>query len=114
MEFMLVFYLESGQGPDPQVMSEMGRFAGRLSEKGQMRGGAPLHPDAEGARIRGYGDDAIVTDGPFAETKEVIAGYFMIDCEGREEAVALAKQCPHAKIGLVEVREVFPVPDAPG
>ena len=113
MEFMLVFYLEPGQDPDPAVMAEMGRFAGGLSEKGKMRGGAPLHPDTRGARVRGHGRDALVTDGPFAETKEVIAGYFLIDCDDLDEAVAIAKECPHGRLGTIEVREVFPVPGPP-
>jgi hypothetical protein len=78
-----------------------------------MRGGAPLHPVEEGARIRVTGGEASVTDGPFTETKEIIAGYFMVDCDSREEAIEIAKQCPHARAGIVEVRQVIPVGGPP-
>jgi hypothetical protein len=112
MEFMLVFYQEEGVDYTP-VMPEMGKFAGELAEKGQMRGGAPLHPISEAARIRVDENQVSVTDGPFAETKEIIGGYFMVDCASRAEAIEIAKRCPHARLGLVEVRQVIPVGGPP-
>ena len=111
MEFMFVFF--ETDSPRPDLMSEMGEFAGKLAAQGKMRGGAPLHSSAEGARIRVVDGRATVTDGPFTETKEIIGGYFLIDCESRDEAVEIAKTCPHAKVGNVEVRQVIPMGGPP-
>ncbi len=113
MEFMMVFYQGEGWTPNSGLHAEMGEFAGKLAQKGKMRGGAPLHPVEEGARIRVTSGEASVTDGPFTETKEIIAGFFLVDCESREEAIELAKQCPHARAGFVEVRQVIPVGGPP-
>ncbi len=113
MEFVLVFYQDDQWTPDPELMGEMGKFAGQLAAEGKMRGGAPLHPVEEGARIRVHDGEASVTDGPFTETKEIIAGFFIIDCESREEAIEIAAKCPHARAGLVEVRQVIPVGGPP-
>ena len=113
MEFMLLMLTER-DGPDaPSVFPEMGKFAGELASQGKMRGGAPLHPETEGARIRVADGQPSVTDGPFTETKEVVGGFFMIDCESREEAVEIAKRCPHGRIGIVEVRQVIPMGGPP-
>ena len=56
---------------------------------------------------------ATVTDGPFTETKEIIGGYFIIDCESREEAIEIAKKCPHGRVGTVEVRQIIPMGGPP-
>ena len=109
MDFMLIMITDRDAPGDPSVFPEMGKFAGELASQGKMRGGSPLHPETEGARVRGGSGSPVVTDGPFAETKEVIGGYFLIDCESREEAVEIAKRCPHNKIGVVEVRQVIPM-----
>ena len=114
MEFMLIFYNDESQPSQaPDLMPEMGEFAGKLAAQGEMRGGAPLKPGAEGARIRVSDGDATVTDGPFTETKEIIGGFFTIECEDREEAIEVAKTCPHARVETVEVREVIPVGGPP-
>lgn len=114
MDFMLIFIHTDGAGDhDPSVFQDMGKFAGELAAQGKMRGGSPLHPVAEGARVCGGGASQVVTDGPFAETKEVIGGFFMIDCESREEAVELAKRCPHSRFGITEVRQVIPMGGPP-
>ena len=113
MDFMLIMITERDAPGDPSVFPEMGKFAGELASQGKMRGGNPLHPETEGTRIRGAGSGQVVTDGPFAETKEVIGGFFMIDCESAEEAVEIAKRCPHNKIGLCEVRQVIPMGPPP-
>jgi hypothetical protein len=70
MEFMLIMLTDRDTEVDASIMPEMGKFAGELAATGKIRGGSPLHPEAEGTRIRG----SIVTDGPFTETKEVIGG----------------------------------------
>jgi hypothetical protein len=112
MEYMLVFY-QTEDWDHPDLMPEMGQFAGKLAAEGKMRGGAPLHPVSEGARIRYQGDQPSVTDGPFTETKEIIGGYFMIEAASREEAIEIGKNCPHARFGTVEVRQVIPVGPPP-
>ena len=113
MDFMLIMITDRDGPEDPSVFPEMGKFAGELAAQGKIRGGSPLHPETEGTRVRVRDGSLLVTDGPFAETKEVIGGYFLIDCESAEEAVELAKRCPHNRIGVVEVRQVLPVGGPP-
>lgn len=113
MEFMLIMLTDRDTEPDPSIMPEMGKFAGELAAAGKLRGGSPLHPETEGRRVRGAGEAISVTDGPFAETKEVIGGFFMLDCEGLEEATEIARRCPHNKIGFTEVRQVIPMGPPP-
>ena len=107
MDFMLIMSTERDGPVDPSVFPEMGKFAGELSAQGKLKGGQPLHPEAQGARIRLSGTQPVVTDGPFTETKEIIGGYFIIECESREEAIEIAKRCPHTRVGFVEVRELI-------
>jgi len=107
MEFMLIMY--EGEPIPEGLMAEMGEFAGKLGAQGKMREGAPLQPAEQAVRIRVEDGSTSVTDGPFAETKEIIAGYFVIDCADRDEAVEHAKACPHARIGKIEVREIIPM-----
>jgi hypothetical protein len=109
MQFMLILGSERGAKFDESVYPEMGQFAGELASQGKIRGGSPLHPEETGARVRLSRGKPVVTDGPFTETKEVIGGFFMIDCKDMQEAVAIAKRCPHLKNGFVEVREVIPM-----
>lgn len=109
MEFMLILASRRGAEFDESVYPEMGKFAGELAAKGKIRGGSPLHPEEQGARVRLSRGKAVVTDGPFTETKEVIGGYFLIDAKDRREAVAIAKRCPHLRNGFVEVRRVIPM-----
>jgi hypothetical protein len=109
MDFMLILGTLRDATFDESVYPEMGRFAGELAAQGKIRGGSPLHPEGEGARVRLAGKRAVVTDGPFTETKEVIGGFFMIDAESLREAVEIAKRCPHLRNGFVEVRQVIPM-----
>src|SRR5262245_59919232 len=91
---------------DRATMEEMGRFAREVAGEGKIRGGNPLHPEPEGARVQWRGGRAIVTDGPFAESKEVVAGYFVVEAAGRDEAIEVARRCPHVRAGVVEVRRM--------
>ena len=83
MQFMLIFGSARDAKSDESVFPEMGKFAGELAAQGKIRGGAPLHPEEEGARVRLASGKAVVTDGPFTETKEVIGGFFMLECKDR-------------------------------
>jgi hypothetical protein len=104
MEFMLILLADREAPDDPGIYPEMVRFTRELAGSGQLRGGAPLHPELEGARVTGDG----VMLGPFP-SRVVIGGYFLIDCRGRAEAIEIARRCPHARVGTVEVRQVVPM-----
>jgi hypothetical protein len=109
MQFMLILSSRRGAEIDESVFPEMGKFAGELAAQGKLTGGAPLHPEEQGARVRLSKGKVVVTDGPFAETKEVIGGFFMLEVKDRREAISIAKRCPHIKGGFVEVRRVIPM-----
>jgi hypothetical protein len=104
MEFVLIMLADREAPEDPSIYPEMGRFAGELAGSGNLRGGAPLHPEAEGARVTGDG----VLLGPFP-SRVVIGGYFLIDCKNRAEAIEIARRCPHTRVGTVEVRQLVPM-----
>jgi len=105
VEFMFLIVDRKGaRSGEPAGMAEMGKFAGELVQQGKLKGGAPLHPEAEGVRVEVRDGKALVTDGPFAESKEVIAGSFVVEAASRTEAIEIAKRCPHARAGIVEVR----------
>ena len=108
MEFLLIMRSDRDAPDDPSVYPEMGKFAGELAASGKLRGGSPLHPERKGARVRAGRRGPVVSDGPF-KTKEVIAGYFLVECKSRKQAIAIAKRCPHTRVGVVEVRQVIPM-----
>ncbi len=108
MEFMLVFAAPQGTPHlEPaalaEAMAEMGKHARKLASQRKLRRGAPLAHEDAGARVRVRAGSAVVTDGPFAESKEVIAGFWIVDVASREEALEIARNCPHARHGIVEV-----------
>ena len=80
----------------------------RLVGEGRLKGGGRLRPAEEARRMRTRDDRTRVLDGPFVETKEVIAGWMVIEAESMDEALKLAAECPNAALGKVEVREVVP------
>src|SRR5262245_1326989 len=97
MEFMFLFTeREDASARDPERFAEMKEFAGELAGHGQLRRGAPLAPSSDGARIRVRDGRALVSDGPFAESKEVVGGVWIVDVGSREEALEIARRCPHA------------------
>jgi hypothetical protein len=100
---------EGGQMPSEQMLTEMGNFNEEMVKAGIMLGGDGLHPSSKGARIQFDGDERTVVDGPFAETKELIAGYWIIQAKSREEAIEWMKRCPNPMEGggELEIRQVF-------
>ncbi len=105
MEFMLMFMVPRGAPAATEAgMAEMGAYAAELAAKGTLRRGAPLANDDAAAQIRLRDGEPFVTDGPFAEAKELVAGFWVVEVESREEAVAIAARTPHARTGVVEVR----------
>ena len=92
----------------------MGKFNEELVKAGVMLAGEGLHPSSKGARVRFSGDKRIVTDGPFAETKELIAGFWMWQCKSKQEAIDWVKRCPNPMPNTeaeIEIRQVFEAAD---
>ncbi|WP_019916335.1 YciI family protein [Methyloversatilis discipulorum] len=100
---------EAGVMPDEALLTEMGRFNEELVKAGVMLGGEGLHPSSRGARVRFSGTAREVTDGPFAETKELIAGYWVWQCASLQEAIDWVKRCPNPMPGEseIEIRQIF-------
>ena len=98
--------------PDKESTLEYTEFARRATEAGVMRGGEALHPVTMSTTITvsgGKGGDVLVTDGPYAEAKEVLAGYFLLEAADLDEAIAWAAQIPAAWRGKIELRPIAPV-----
>ena len=110
---MLVLYEDPDMVATEQQRQEavqrVGEYAMGLVTDGTLKGGAPLHPVGEAKKVRTRQGQQRVLDGPFAEAKEVIAGYFIIEAPSSEAAVAIAGKCPNAEFGSVEVREIVPM-----
>jgi len=101
---------ETGVPPDEKLLGEMGKFNEELVKAGVLLAGEGLHPSSKGARIRFEGDKRTVVDGPFAETKELVAGFWMIQVKSREEAIAWMKRCPNpmpGEVSEIEIRQVL-------
>jgi len=106
VEFMLLFTERNGGPPDTGGFAEMKKYAGELASQGKLRRGAPLGFDSASARVRVRDGKALVSDGPFAESKEVVGGFWILDVSSREEAIEIAGRSPHARYGTVEVHPV--------
>jgi len=100
---------EAGVMPSEELLREMGKFNEELVKAGVMLAGEGLHPSSRGARVRFSGSKRTVIDGPFAETKELIAGFWLWRCESMEAAIEWAKRCPNptGAEGELEIRQVF-------
>ncbi|RYF42315.1 MAG: YciI family protein [Comamonadaceae bacterium] len=113
MRFMVIVKAtadsEAGIMPSEQLLAEMGRYNEELVKAGIMQNGDGLHPSSKGARVRFSGADRTVIDGPFAETKELIAGYWLWNCASLKEAIEWVKRCPNPMPGdsEIEIRQVF-------
>jgi hypothetical protein len=103
---------EAGVLPDEQMLSEMGKYNDEMVKANVMLSGEGLHASSTGARVRFSGGKRTVTDGPFTETKELIAGFWLIQVKSREEAIEWAKRIPFED-GEVEIRQVFELEDFP-
>jgi hypothetical protein len=114
MPYMLLILEEPGQratrndAEGHAVYERMLRFADDLKTRGVLMAVESLSSQHDAARVRVNGGRAQVLDGPFAEAKEMVGGFFLVDCKTREEAVAIARQCPAAEWATVEVRETGP------
>ena len=104
---------EAGVLPDEQLLSEMGRYNEELVKAGVMLAGEGLHPSSKGKRVKFSGAQRTVIDGPFAESKELIAGFWLWQVGSMEEAVEWVRRCPNPMLGEseIEIRPVFEAED---
>jgi hypothetical protein len=104
---------EAGQMPSQQLLTEMGKFNEELVKAGIMLAGEGLHPSSKGARVRFSGKNRIVIDGPFTETKELIAGFWLWKVSSFQEALDWVKRCPnpHEEESEIEIRPLFEIED---
>ena len=104
---------EAGVMPSEQLLTEMGKFNEALVKAGVLLAAEGLHPSSKGARVKFSGSKRTVVDGPFAETKELVAGFWMLQVKSKEEAIEWIKRCPNPMEGEseIEIRQVFDAED---
>ena len=104
---------EAGVLPDQEILTEMGKYNAALAEGGLLLAAEGLHPSSKGARVTFSGSTRTVTDGPFAETKELLAGFWLWQVQSMEEAIAWVKRCPMPDDAEteIEIRQVFEAED---
>jgi hypothetical protein len=105
---------EAGVTPDQKLLADMGRFNEELVKAGIMLEGEGLHPSSRGTRVKFSGTKRTVIDGPFPETKEIIAGYWLWRVKSKEEAIEWVKRCPNPMPNVeseIEIRQVFEAED---
>ena len=118
MRFMVIVKAskdsEAGVMPSEQLLAAMGKYNEELAKAGVMEAGEGLHPTSKGARVRFSGDKRTVIDGPFSETKELIAGYWLFKVNSRQEAIDWVKRAPNPMPGQdseIEIRQIFEAED---
>jgi hypothetical protein len=105
---------EAGELPDEKLLADMGKFNEELVAAGIMLAGEGLHPSSKGVRVRFSGDKRTVIDGPFTETKELVAGYWLWQVKSKEEAIEWVKRCPNPMPGEdseIEIRQIYETED---
>ena len=111
MRFMVIVKAskesEAGVLPDEKILANMGKYNEELAKAGVLLAGEGLHASSKGARVKFSGNERIVTDGPFAETKELIAGFWLWKVNTKEEAIEWLKRAPFDGGAEVEIRQVF-------
>jgi hypothetical protein len=116
MKYMLLIYLDEqalGEAEREQCYIDSAQLAHELDAKGQYVAASPLHPTATATSVRVRDGHTVVTDGPFAETREQLGGYFLVEAVDLDQAIAIAERIPMARKGTVEVRPVIDVPGLP-
>ncbi len=102
---------EAGVLPDAKILAEMGKFNEEMVKAGVMLAGEGLHASSKGARLKFSGGKTTVIDGPFTESKEMIAGFWLIQVKSKEEAIAWMKRAPFGDGVVLEIRQVFEAED---
>ena len=117
MKFMVIVKAspesEAGKMPSEKLMAEMGKYNEELVKAGVMLAGEGLHPSSNGVRVQFSGSKRTVVDGPFSETKELIAGFWLFHVKSKEEAIEWVKRCPNPmeSDSEIEIRQVFEAED---
>ncbi|HEY0490027.1 MAG TPA: YciI family protein [Telluria sp.] len=117
MRFMVIVKAtadsEAGKMPSEKLLADMGKYNEELVKAGVMLAGEGLHPSSKGARVKFSGPNRTVVDGPFAETKELVAGFWLWEVKSKEEAIEWVKRCPNPMEGdsEIEIRQVFEAED---
>ena len=117
MRFMVIVKAtaesEAGEMPSEELLSAMMKYNEQLVKAGIMLAGEGLHPSSKGARVRFNDDKRTVIDGPFAETKELVAGYWIWQVRSLDEAIEWVKRCPNPMDGksVIEIRQIFDMDD---
>ncbi|MDQ1815503.1 YciI family protein [Massilia sp. CCM 9210] len=117
MRFMIIVKAspesEAGKMPSEKLLTEMGKYNEELVKAGVMLAGEGLHPSSRGARVQFSGNKRTVVDGPFAETRELVAGFWLIQVKSKEEAIEWVKRCPNPmeSDSEIEIRQVFEAED---
>ena len=117
MRFMVIIKstkeTEAGEMPSEKLLTEMGRFNEELVKAGVMLAGEGLHPTSKGARVKFSGSNRTVTNGPFAEPKDLVAGFWLWKVKSKEEAIEWVKRCPNptGAEAEIEIRQVFEAED---
>ncbi len=112
MRFMMLLpapvdVLEKCAVPDKDLVLAMHKYNDEMKRAGVLLSAEGLHPTSKGTRLRISGGKPVITDGPFAEAKEVIAGFWIIQTNSKDEAIEWAKRCPLPEHGLIEIRQIF-------
>jgi len=116
MKYMMLIYLDEKQPTEEQrdkCYVESAQYAQQLSSKGKFLGASPLHPTSTATSIRMREGKPLVTDGPFAETREQLGGYFLVDAQNLDEAIKIASGIPAGKWGTVEIRPILEIEGLP-
>jgi hypothetical protein len=116
MQYMLLIYLEEqslSETERERCYEESAQFAHQLNASGQYLAAAPLHPTSTATSVRVRDGKRLVTDGPFAETREQLGGFFLIDAKDLDEAIGIAGRIPAGRWGTVEIRPVMDMPGLP-
>jgi len=117
MQYMLLIYIDENAGPTEtereHCYQESAQFAHKLQANGNYLASSPLHPTSTATSIRMRDGKRLVTDGPFAETREQLGGYFLIDAKDLDEAIGIASNIPAGRFGTVEIRPVVQIEGLP-
>jgi hypothetical protein len=117
MKYMLLIYSDEqaiSESEREQCYVESAQFAQELNSRGQYLDASPLHPISTATSVRVRDGKSLVTDGPFAETREQLGGYYLIEARDLDEAIAIAEKIPPAQFGTVEIRPVMEIAGLPG
>ena len=116
MRYMLLVYMNENAMTDEERQHcyvESAQLTQELHQKGQYRGAGPLHPVATATSVRVRDGKRVVTDGPFAETREQLGGFYLIEAASLDEALDVAERIPPAKVGTIEIRPVMEIDGLP-